>query len=105
MRERESAREVNSMNAKFHALVIAAACASAAPALADPVKVVAAENFYGDLATQIGGANVAVTSILSSPDQDPHPFEANPQTAKALTDAQIVIGHRGGHPPRNEQLL
>ena len=42
-------------------------CALGAPALADPVKVVAAENFYGDLATQIGGDNVAVTSILTQP--------------------------------------
>ena len=43
------------------AATVLAVVASAAPALADPVKVVAAENFYGDLATQIGGANVAVT--------------------------------------------
>ena len=55
-----------------------AVCALSAPALADPVKVVAAENFYGDLTSQIGGANVAVTSILSNPDDDPHLFEASP---------------------------
>jgi zinc/manganese transport system substrate-binding protein len=40
------------------------ACGLSAPAFADPVKVVAAENFYRDLASQIGGANVAVASIL-----------------------------------------
>ena len=67
------------MNEEFYAFAFAATCAIAAPALADPVKIVAAENFYGDLATQIGGANVAVTSILSSPDQDPHLFEASPR--------------------------
>ena len=49
---------------KFHILAAIAVCALSAPAFADPVKVVAAENFYGDLASQIGGANVAVTSIL-----------------------------------------
>ncbi len=64
------------------ALAGATLCASSTPALADPVKVVAAENFYGDLASQIGGDNVAVTSILSNPDDDPHLFEASPQTAK-----------------------
>jgi zinc/manganese transport system substrate-binding protein len=80
-------------------------CAFSAPALADPVKVVAAENFYGDLASQIGGANVAVTSILSSPDEDPHLFEASPETAKALSDAKIVIVNGVDYDPWMEKLL
>jgi ABC-type Zn uptake system ZnuABC Zn-binding protein ZnuA len=29
---------------------------------ADPIKIVAAESVYGDIARQIGGANVTVTS-------------------------------------------
>jgi zinc/manganese transport system substrate-binding protein len=82
-----------------------ALCAFSAPALADPVKVVAAENFYGDLATQIGGANVAVTSILSNPDEDPHLFEASPDTAKALTDAKVVIVNGVDYDPWMEKLL
>ena len=43
---------------KLHWLAVVVVCALSAPAFADPVKVVAAENFYGDMATQIGGANV-----------------------------------------------
>ncbi|HZZ62885.1 MAG TPA: zinc ABC transporter substrate-binding protein [Roseiarcus sp.] len=86
------------------ALAAAALCASA-PAFADPVKVVAAENFYGDLATQIGGANVAVTSILSNPDDDPHLFEASPDTARALTDAKVVIVNGVDYDPWMEKLL
>jgi zinc/manganese transport system substrate-binding protein len=79
-------------------------CVSA-PAFADPVTVVAAENFYGDLASQIGGPNVAVTSILSNPDDDPHLFEASPGTAKALTDAKIVIVNGVDYDPWMEKLL
>jgi zinc/manganese transport system substrate-binding protein len=75
------------------------------PALADPVKVVAAENFYGDMATQIGGANVAVTSILTNPDDDPHLFEASPATAKALADAKVVIVNGVDYDPWMEKLL
>ncbi len=75
------------------------------PAFADPVKVVAAENFYGDMATQIGGANVAVTSILSNPDDDPHLFEASTETAKALTDAKVVIVNGVDYDPWMEKLL
>jgi zinc/manganese transport system substrate-binding protein len=85
--------------------IAAAACLLAAPTLAAPVKVVAAENFYGDLARQIGGDNVAVTSILNSPDQDPHLFEASPETAKALSDAQVVIVNGVDYDPWMEQLL
>jgi zinc/manganese transport system substrate-binding protein len=80
-------------------------CGLSAPAFADPVNVVAAENFYGDLATQIGGPNVVVTSILSNPDDDPHLFEASPDTAKALTDAKVVIVNGVDYDPWMEKLL
>ena len=54
-------------------------------AQADPIKIVAAENFYGDIARQIGGADVAVTSILNNPDQDPHLFEASPSVGRDVS--------------------
>ena len=93
------------MNARFCVAVITIALAGAAPALADPVKIVAAENFYGDVASQIGGGNVAVTSILSNPDEDPHLFEASAETAKALSDAKIVIVNGVDYDPWMEKLL
>jgi zinc/manganese transport system substrate-binding protein len=90
---------------KLHLIAAIAIYGLSAPAFADPVKVVAAENFYGDMASQIGGANVTVTSILNSPDQDPHLFEASPETAKALTDAKIVIVNGVDYDPWMEKLL
>jgi zinc/manganese transport system substrate-binding protein len=87
------------------AVAALAAIAISAPALADPVKVVAAENFYGDVAKQIGGDNVVVTSILSNPDQDPHLFEASPATAKILTEAKVVIVNGVDYDPWMEKLL
>jgi zinc/manganese transport system substrate-binding protein len=90
---------------KLHLLATIAVCGLSAPAFADPVKVVAAENFYGDLASQIGGANVAVTSILSNPDDDPHLFEASPETAKALSDAKIVIMNGVDYDPWMGKLI
>jgi zinc/manganese transport system substrate-binding protein len=75
------------------------------PAFADPVKIVAAENFYGDIARQVGGGNVEVTSILSRPDQDPHLFEASPSTAKELGSAKIVIANGADYDPWMEKLL
>jgi len=86
----------------FAAVLVVFACA---PALAAPVKVVAAENFYGDIASQIGGRDVAVTSILTNPDQDPHLFEASVETAKALADAKLVIANGVDYDPWMEKLI
>src|SRR5580658_8543721 len=90
---------------KIFALSFAFATLAAAAAFADPVKIVAAENFYGDLAKQIGGANVEVTSILTNPDQDPHLFEASPDTAKAIAGAKVAIVNGADYDPWMEKLL
>ena len=75
------------------------------PAAAAGISVVAAENFYGDLAEQVGGQSVTVTSVLSNPDQDPHLFEANPSTARALAAANVVIRNGVDYDPWMEKLL
>ncbi len=93
------------MLSKLSLIAAVAIGAFSAPALADPVKVVAAENFYGDMARQIGGDDIAVTSVLSNPDDDPHLFEASPETAKALADAKVVIVNGVDYDPWMEKLL
>jgi zinc/manganese transport system substrate-binding protein len=70
-----------------------------------PVVIVAAENFYGDVARQIGGPEVAVTSIMSAPQQDPHQFEPGPAAARALAAADIVIYNGADYDPWMEALL
>ncbi len=65
-----------------------------APAVAadtPPISIVAAQNFYGDIAAQIGGDGVVVTSILDGPAGDPHAFEITPSTARAVSEAAIVV--------------
>jgi zinc/manganese transport system substrate-binding protein len=73
------------------ALAVLGGAAAVAPARAAPVGIVAAENFYGDVAAQIGGPDVRVTSVLSNPDEDPHLFEASSSVARAVAGAAIVI--------------
>ncbi len=76
------------------------------PAVAsDPIRIVAAENFYGDLARQIGGAHVVVTSVLANPDDDPHLFESSPSTARTIADADIVIYNGADYDPWMDRLL
>ncbi|QGQ96401.1 metal ABC transporter substrate-binding protein [Paenibacillus psychroresistens] len=55
------------------------------------IKIVAAENFYGEVAQAVGGDLVHVVSLLTSPDMDPHDFEPTPQASKDVDAAQIVI--------------
>jgi zinc/manganese transport system substrate-binding protein len=55
------------------------------------IRIVAAENFYGNIAAQLGGDHVSVTSILSDPNVDPHEYESDVQDGVAITNANIVI--------------
>lgn len=74
-------------------------------ASAEPVQIVAAENFYGQVAEQIGGPYVQVTSILQNPQQDPHLFSSSPKTAKAVADAQFIIYNGLGYDPWMNNLI
>jgi zinc/manganese transport system substrate-binding protein len=85
------------------ALMLAVLATPAAPAAT--LGIVAAENFYGDVARQIGGGDVAVTSILERPDQDPHLFEASASTARRIADANVVIYNGAGYDPWAARLL
>ena len=61
------------------------------PAAARAIRIVAAENFYGDIAAQLAGPQASVSSVLRNPDADPHLFEADVATARAVADADLVI--------------
>ncbi len=67
------------------------------PAAAAPVSIVAAESTYGAIAQAVGGRFVAVRSIIDNPDVDPHDFEAQPSTARAVAGATIVIANGLGY--------
>ncbi len=69
------------------------------------IAVVAAENFYGDIARQIGGDRVSVVSILNNPDQDPHLFETTPGIVRQIVAAQIVILNGANYDSWMDKLL
>jgi zinc/manganese transport system substrate-binding protein len=55
------------------------------------IAVVAAENFWGSLAQQLGGAHVKVTSIINNPDADPHDYEPTAADGRTVASAQLAI--------------
>jgi zinc/manganese transport system substrate-binding protein len=65
--------------------------ASAGSAAAKVINVVAAENFWGSLAEQLGGGHVKVTSIINNPDADPHDYEPTAADGRAIAAAQVAI--------------
>jgi zinc/manganese transport system substrate-binding protein len=62
-----------------------------------PIQVVAAENFWGSLASQIGGTHVSVLSIVTDPNADPHEYESNAADAQAIASACFVIVNGAGY--------
>jgi zinc/manganese transport system substrate-binding protein len=61
------------------------------------VQVVAAENFWGSLLSQLGGSRVQVTSIVTDPNVDPHTYESSTANALAFSNASLVIVNGAGY--------
>ena len=89
-------------------LLVLSACsssnASTTPS-SSTIKVIAAENFYGDIAKQVGGSYVSVTSIISNPNVDPHEYESSVKTAIQVSQAQLVVENGGGYDDWMDKLL
>jgi zinc/manganese transport system substrate-binding protein len=69
------------------------------------ISVVAAENFYGDIAQQLGAGHVSVISILSDPNVDPHEFESSVQNGMEVSNAQLVIENGADYDTWMDKLL
>jgi zinc/manganese transport system substrate-binding protein len=63
------------------------------------LAVVAAENFWGSIAAQVGGDKVEVTDLITNPDTDPHSYEATPSDARLIATARYVIVNGAGYDP------
>jgi len=92
------------------ALLSVAACTAGcgelpASATVPGVRVVAAENSWGAVARQIGGDRASVTSIISSPAQDPHSYEPTAADARAMATAQLAIVNGLNYDPWAPKLL
>src|SRR5438874_2797754 len=74
--------------------VVAGACSTGTSTSAGgskTISVVAAENFWGSLAAQLGGNHARVKSIIANPDTDPHDYEATPADGRAVASARYLI--------------
>ena len=89
-------------------LVLSACGLSQAPAAGvgnGKVRVVAAENFWGSIAGQVGVGHTQVMSIITNPDTDPHAYEPTPLDARLIAQAQYVIVNGAGYDAWAPKLL
>jgi zinc/manganese transport system substrate-binding protein len=69
------------------------------------LQVVAAENFWGSIAGQLGGDKVSVQSIIVNPDTDPHSYEPTAADGVALARAQMAIVNGIGYDAWTSKLI
>jgi len=69
------------------------------------ISVVAGENFWGSLATQLGGSRVSVHSVVTDPNADPHEYESSTDDARAFADADLVVLNGAGYDDWGQKLL
>jgi zinc/manganese transport system substrate-binding protein len=90
-------------------LVVLAGCGSQGEGTAagsgGRLQVVAAENFWGSIAAQLGGDRVQVKSIIVNPDTDPHSYEPTAQDARTMASAQLAIVNGVGYDEWASKLL
>ena len=87
-----------------------AACSTAPPTASaggdgQTIQVVAAENFWGSIATQLGGSHVKVTSIINNPAADPHDYEPTAADARTFAGARYTIVNGIGYDAWASKLL
>ena len=69
------------------------------------LQVVAAENFWGSIASQLGGSKVAVRSIIVNPSTDPHSYEPTASDGIALAKSQMAIVNGIGYDTWASKLI
>jgi zinc/manganese transport system substrate-binding protein len=92
-------------------LVVAAllaGCGGSGAATSGPagkLNVVAAEDFWGSIAAQLGGDRVQVTSIVTNPAADPHDYEPSSEDARTMAGSQMAIVNGIGYDEWASRLL
>ena len=85
--------------------VLALSACGGAGSHSSKLQVVAAENFWGSIAAQLGGSRVTVRSIIVNPATDPHSYEPTPSDARTMAGAKVAIVNGIGYDNWASQLI
>ena len=80
-------------------LALAGCSATSDPAATggDTIAVTASTNVWGDIAKEIGGDHVTVTSVIASLAQDPHEYEVTAADQLKVRGAKLILQNGGGY--------
>ena len=90
-----------------------AACSSSSPATTashpgaagKTLNIVAGENFWGSIVSQLAGKAGNVNSVISDPNADPHNYESSSDGARAFAGADYVVLNGAGYDSWANKLL
>jgi len=90
--------------AALAAIALAAAACSTSSSADDSgksggkvIEVAASINAWGSILSQLGGSHVHATSVITSPDTDPHDYEATPKDARTIAGARLFVENGIGY--------
>jgi len=92
-------------------LVGVCACASkstsagASSGPAPTLTIVAGENFWGSIVSQLAGRVATVTSVVDDPNADPHSYQSSAANARAFADAGYVVLNGAGYDSWADRLI
>jgi zinc/manganese transport system substrate-binding protein len=69
------------------------------------LNIVAGENFWGSIVSQLAGRAATVTSVVTDPNADPHDYESSSDDARAFADADYVVLNGAGYDGWASKLL
>jgi zinc/manganese transport system substrate-binding protein len=87
------------------AAIVTGGCGSTATGASGAIRIVAAENFWGSIASQLGGGRASTQSIITNPSEDPHSYEPTAGDARTLATAQLAIVNGIGYDPWAPKLI
>ncbi|MGV9194099.1 metal ABC transporter solute-binding protein, Zn/Mn family [Microbacterium sp. MC2] len=90
------------------AAVLALAGCASSPSDAESdaaVRVAASTSVYGSIVEAIGGAEVEVSTIVSSLSQDPHSYEASARDQLTVRQADLIVANGGGYDAFIDDLI
>ena len=69
------------------------------------LTIVAGENFWGSIVSQLAGKAGNVTSVVTNPNADPHTYESSSDDARAFATADYVVLNGAGYDAWADKLL
>src|SRR5690348_10855014 len=85
--------------------LLLAGCGAVSDASGGRLRVVAAENFWGSIAAQLGGDRVQVERVIHTPATDPHDYEPTAADARDFAEAKLAVVNGIGYDPWAQKLL